>query len=91
MAEDRRDNTELVNALRDAMVETQQFHVDDIKAAIHEHRNGDHHKYIEKLIERDKIRAERLETLKTQTFGWGIIVFLSGIGTAVYNFFIKGH
>ena len=60
-----------------------------VAKAVESHVNGDHHRFINQLIEERERKKERVEKIKTQVWGWGIIVLLSSIGTAVYGFFIK--
>lgn len=50
-----------------------------------------HHDYIDTLIHESKVKSARHEAIRRQIMGWGIAVFLTGIGTALYNFFIKGN
>lgn len=40
-----------------------------------------HHDYVARLIDRDRIRAERWEKLRLHVYGWGAI---SAIGGLVY-------
>lgn len=45
----------------------------------------DHHEFIGELLEEQRAKRERSEKIKTQVFGWGIVTFLTGVGTGVYN------
>lgn len=62
-----------------------------IKSFIQSHESGVHHRFIDSMINERRVTEERKNKILTQIWGWGIIVALSGIGTAVYNFFIKNH
>jgi len=48
-----------------------------------------HHDQYELDLEDRKIKRERWEAIKRQVLGWGIIVLLTTIGTAVYKTFFK--
>ena len=80
---DRRDNSELVDALKDAMHETQELHAEDIKRAIKEHQNSDHHKWIDSQIEKEKRKQELWMHAKKAAVG-------VGAGAAVIFFFTEG-
>lgn len=62
---------------------TERDRIDSIK-----HR--DHHAFLEGLIEREKRRVEFWIKVKQQVVGWGIIVGLGSIGTAVY-YYVTGQ
>lgn len=48
-----------------------------------EHRA--HHDFIEQMIEKEKRRIERWETVKRQVIGWAIIAMLAALGKAGYH------
>lgn len=49
--------------------------------------HAEHHEsYAEDLAER-KVKRERWEAVYRQVMGWGIIIFLGAIGTAVSTYF----
>lgn len=50
----------------------------------------EHHQFIGEWIERSKRRTETLEKVKAQVGGWGIIVALSGVGYAVWDW-VRAH
>lgn len=60
---------------------------DSLDAKIHKK----HHEFIDTLIIDNQVRKDRKDKIITQVWGWGIIAMLSGIGTAVYHFFIKSN
>lgn len=45
-----------------------------------------HHEFIEMQIEERNDRKRLHDSVKKQVVGWGVIVALGGIGTAVYSF-----
>jgi len=50
----------------------------------------EHHQFIGEWIGRARRRAETMETIRAQVGGWGIIVALSGIGYAVWEW-VRSH
>jgi len=50
----------------------------------------EHHEYIEVLLAREKRRMERVEKIKANVGGWGVIVALTGLGAAVWAW-VKDH
>jgi len=59
----------------------------DARAPVDKETHIKHHDFIDILLEeREKSKALK-EKVKTQVIGWGIVAFLSGIGTAVYHWF----
>jgi hypothetical protein len=48
-----------------------------------------HHDFIDSLIQAKEKKLLRWEKIRVQVTGWSIITVLSGLGAAVYNFFIK--
>jgi hypothetical protein len=68
-------NEELREVVRAAMEEALSAHT----------THADHHEWIARMIEHDKIKRERLEKIKTQVFGWGILTILSAVGYAVWE------
>ena len=85
------EQKQMVEAIQLGFDKTQQRHADEIKTAVREHLNGDHHRYVETVIEESRLRKVRIEAIKANTFTWGLITGLSATGIAVYNFFIKGN
>lgn len=49
-----------------------------------------HHDYLDDELQAKKIRRARCEAVIKQVSGWGVIVFLTGIGYAVWEF-IQNH
>lgn len=45
-----------------------------------------HHQYVEDELISRKISRDRREAIIKQVMGWGIIVIISGIGLAVFDF-----
>lgn len=76
------DKAFLASALREVLNE--QRSIDD-----ETHRHD--HEFIKFLKEREERRIARWEKIRQQVYGWGIIMLLGSIGTAVYQFFIKGN
>lgn len=70
-----------MEALALALAATNSFSVDT-------HR--EHHEFIASWIARENRAAERAEKIKAQVGGWGIIVFLTGIGAAVWEW-VRAH
>ena len=60
------------------------------KRAIDDETHREHHEFIKAFIARQKQSEETKEKIKANVYGWGIIVALGGIGSAVYHWFIKG-
>lgn len=61
----------------------------EVQTAIKTHINGDDHRYIRVLIEKDKRKAENMEKLKGNFIFWLLITCTSGIGIAVWQYFKK--
>lgn len=71
---------------------------DEIKQAIidafderdtYGHAHSDHHRFIEEMIAERQMKRQRLERVRQQVIGWGIITLLSGIGVGTYHLFIE--
>lgn len=68
-----------------------------LREVLHEHRTIDDethrtdHEFIKFLKEREERKIARWEKVRQQVYGWGIIMAIGSIGTAVYQFFIKGN
>ena len=45
----------------------------------------EHHEFIQSMISRERIKAERWEELNRQVIGWGVVLFISTIGGWVIN------
>lgn len=56
---------------------------------LHDEVHSSHHAFIETMIKREERRQERLEKIKTQVGGWGVIIFLGFMGKVVWNFVEK--
>jgi len=63
----------------------------DERDALDAHTHRQHHDYIDTLIIETETKRDRKEAIIRQVCGWGVISLLIAIGTAVYNFFIRGH
>jgi hypothetical protein len=50
----------------------------------------EHHEYIGVLLAREKRREERAEKIKAHVGGWSVIVALTGIGAALFQW-VKDH
>ncbi|MEY4718474.1 MAG: hypothetical protein RL563_1092 [Pseudomonadota bacterium] len=55
----------------------------DKRARIDAKLHGAHHDFVQRWIEKEKIKAERWEEIKRQVFGWGLIAIIGAIGTVV--------
>ena len=44
-----------------------------------------HHDYVKRLIEKDRIKAERMEKIKAQVGGWAIVTALGAVGTGAWH------
>lgn len=56
-------------------------------------RHRQEHDFVALMIEDRRRKTEQWEAIRSQIYGWGIIVFLGAIGTAVYVWavqFIRG-
>ena len=51
-------------------------------------QHKEHHAFVSMLIEKERIKQQRLETIRRQVLGWGVIVLLSGIGYAMYDYLV---
>lgn len=71
--------------------------IDAFKQALHAERSiddpthRDHHEFVKIMIEERERRIARAEKIKAQVGGWMIIAALGSVGTAVYQFFIRGN
>lgn len=60
----------------------------DERARIDQVTHVQHHQFIEMQIEEYQDKKRLRESVKKQVIGWGVILALGGIGTAVYSFVI---
>lgn len=76
-------------ASRDALVASIAAAVRDELSCltVPEEMHREHHDFIREYIEERRIKRERVEKIKTQVMGWGIVSLLGGIGTGVYHSF----
>lgn len=63
----------------------------DARRSIEEVRHRKHHDFIDLLLEREKRRQDRIETVKAHVYGWGIITGLGGIGAALWYWLENIH
>lgn len=61
----------------------------DERARIDQATHVQHHEFIEMLIEQYQEKKRVRESVKKQVIGWGVILALGGVGTAVYTFVIN--
>jgi len=73
----RRDVIEAVHEALD-----QRSHID---AKTH----AAHHQYLANMIDDSARRRTLVEKTKQQVIGWGVILALGGIGTAVYHYVVN--
>lgn len=59
----------------------------DARAPVDKETHIKHHAFIDILLEEREKSKARNEKIKTQVIGWGVVVVLSGIGTAIYQWF----
>ena len=52
-------------------------------------QHADDHRYVQLLIQRERKRAKRWESVRQQVMGWGIVILLSAVGTTVYQAFAQ--
>lgn len=57
------------------------------KCAVPEDVCKTNNEYVSSLISKQRAAEARMETIKTQVTGWGIIAILSGIGTGAFHAF----
>lgn len=57
----------------------------DERTRVGEPKHTDHHQFMQMQIERYEAKKRLRESVKKQVIGWGVIVALGGIGTAVYS------
>jgi len=53
---------------------------------LNEEVHSAHHAFIEAMIKKEERKQQRIETIKTQVGGWGIILALGFLGKAVWDF-----
>lgn len=76
---ERRNNSELAAEIVEAL--RSEYH------GIPLEQHSEHHEFVQSWIEKQRLRNERAEKIKTQVGGWAIISFLGGIGSAAYHAF----
>ena len=62
----------------------------DVARSVPYELHREHHEYIGVLLAREKRRMERVEKIKANVGGWGVIVALTGLGAAVWAW-VKDH
>lgn len=65
----------------------------DARRNIDERTHADHHRYVERCIQRDARRADNLEAVKRQVLGWGLVSAVGGVGYGAFELikaFVKG-
>ncbi len=73
----KEEREELSQTIRDAMEST------GVDAKTHRK----HHEYIDTMIIDARRKSDTREAITKQVYGWGIIMFISGIGIAVWQWF----
>jgi len=61
----------------------------DERHSIDEVTHKAHHDWVAWKIKREQRHQEIMDAVYKQVIGWGVIVFLGGIGLAVYDFMAK--
>lgn len=50
----------------------------DERARIDPETHGRHHEYLDRWMQREAARAERIERIRASVYGWAIITFIGG-------------
>jgi len=78
--------------MQDTPITTRQQVIDAVHDALDQRSridattHADHHQFVGHLISRYQRRRELTDKVKQQVVGWGVILLLGGIGTAVYHY-----
>lgn len=66
----------------------------DERRSIDSQEHATHHAFVQTLITKQELRAQRIEKAKQHAIGWGVVMAISGFGYSLWQGFVaffKSH